>query len=371
MKKLFNVLLAGICLASVCAVSASAAAITTTDAVAGKTAAAPKIDGVYDPAEGWGDPIVTIVDPDTSYLGLCATNNPELLTDKNLIPSETKVYYRWDDTNFYYCATLIQQQRFNNYDWTQAGAIWQGDSVSYNIKSTLDNDSKTRALFALTAEDGLVYCEETYEDMTAGISAYDYWKIGRNEDTKTTTYEIYFSWEDVIPSGEMKAGDVFYFRDLYMPAINETFKNPVDLNTAGITASGSYNYWKITLAEDGTAAAEPAAPAAAAATEAPAAEDAAPALQNLCDGAVVTEVSGLETEGANTGDMAIDGDITTRWSSNTSDDAHIIIDIGSSPLPIGYVEIHWETACAQDYTIETSSDGTSWDVKATVCWSVL
>ena len=261
MKNLFSVLLAGICLASACALSASAAAITTTDAAAGKVTAAPVIDGVYDPAEGWGEPIVTITDPDTSYLGLCATNNPELLKDKNLIPSETKVYFRWDDTNFYYCATLVQEQRFNNYDWSQAGAIWQGDSVSYNIKSTLDNDSKTRALFALTAEDGLVYCEETYEDMTAGISAYDYWKIGRNEDTKTTTYEIYFSWEDVIPSGEMKAGDVFYFRDLYMPAINETFKNPVDLNTAGITASGSYNYWKITLAEDGTAAAEPAAPA--------------------------------------------------------------------------------------------------------------
>ncbi len=256
MKKIFNVLLAGICLASACAVGVSAAAITTTDATAGKVAAAPTIDGVYDPAEGWGDPIVTITDPDTSYLGLCATDNPELLTDKNLIPSETKVYFRWDDTNFYYCATLVQQQRFNNYDWSQAGAIWQGDSVSYNIKSTLDNDSKTRCLFALTAEDGLVYCEESFEDMTAGISSYDNWKIGRDEDTKVTTYEIYFSWEDVIPSGEMKAGDVFYFRDLYMPAINETFKNPVDVNTAGITASGSYNYWKITLAEDGTAAAE-------------------------------------------------------------------------------------------------------------------
>ena len=116
------------------------------------------------------------------------------------------------------------------------------------------------------------------------------------------------------------------------------------------------------------AAAATEAPAAAAEEALAAAETAAdaPALQNLCLGATVTEVSGLETEGANTGDMAIDGDITTRWSSNTSDDAHIIIDIGSSPLPIGYVEIHWETACAQDYTIETSSDGTSWDVKATV-----
>ena len=117
----------------------------------------------------------------------------------------------------------------------------------------------------------------------------------------------------------------------------------------------------VAVDEEAPAADAPAADAPAA--EAPAADE--PALQNLCAGAVVTEVSGLETEGANTGDMAIDGDLATRWSSNTDDNAHIIIDIGQ-PLPIGYVEIHWETACAQDYTIETSSDGTSWDVRATV-----
>ncbi|MBO5258539.1 MAG: hypothetical protein J6C42_13645, partial [Clostridia bacterium] len=76
--------------------------------------------------------------------------------------------------------------------------------------------------------------------------------------------------------------------------------------------------------------------APAASTEAPAAEVAAAQaegeLQNLCLGATITEISGLETEGANTGEMAIDGDLATRWSSNTSDDAHIIIDIGQ-PLP--------------------------------------
>ena len=88
-------------------------------------------------------------------------------------------------------------------------------------------------------------------------------------------------------------------------------------------------------------------------------------LQNLCKGATVSEVSGLETEGSNTGDMAIDGDLTTRWSSNLDDNAHIIIDLGQ-PVPVGYLEIYWETACAQDYTIEVSSDGTSWTNVVTV-----
>lgn len=254
-KRLFSALLAAVCLSGIVAAPASAADITTTDATALKAVTAPVIDGVYDPAEGWGDPITTIVNPTApEYLALCASDHPELLTDKDLIPSETNVYFRWDDTNFYYCATLVQEKRHNSYDWSQAAAIWQGDSVSYNIKSTLDNDSKTRCLFALTNEDGIVYYEETYEDMTAGIGSYDNWKITRNEDTKTTTYEIYFSWEDVIPDMEMAAGDVFYFRDLYMPATSDDFKNPVDFNTAGITDSGSYNYWKITLAEEGSAA---------------------------------------------------------------------------------------------------------------------
>ncbi|MGN1346273.1 MAG: discoidin domain-containing protein [Eubacteriales bacterium] len=87
-------------------------------------------------------------------------------------------------------------------------------------------------------------------------------------------------------------------------------------------------------------------------------------LQNLCKGATV-EVSGLETEGANTGDMAVDGDLTTRWSSDLNDDAWIIIDLGV-PVPVGYLAITWETASAADYTIEVSSDGVSYTTVATV-----
>ncbi|MBQ4591391.1 MAG: discoidin domain-containing protein, partial [Clostridia bacterium] len=98
---------------------------------------------------------------------------------------------------------------------------------------------------------------------------------------------------------------------------------------------------------------------------APAAEavEEGPTLQNLCLGATV-EYSGVEAAGYE-GEFAVDGDLATRWASDYVDEAYIIVDIGQ-PLPIGYVELTWETACAQDYTIETSSDGTSWDVRATV-----
>ncbi|MBO5127443.1 MAG: hypothetical protein J6D10_07720, partial [Clostridia bacterium] len=92
MKKLFTVLLAAVCLSAVCATAASAA-FTTKDTTAYKAAAAPVIDGVYNASEGWGDPIVHIVNPTApEYLSLCAADHPEFLTDKDLIPSETTVY---------------------------------------------------------------------------------------------------------------------------------------------------------------------------------------------------------------------------------------------------------------------------------------
>lgn len=87
------------------------------------------------------------------------------------------------------------------------------------------------------------------------------------------------------------------------------------------------------------------------------------ALQNLCLGATV-EVSGVEND-TMTGDLAVDGDLTTRWASDYVDNATITVDLGS-PIPVGYLELHWETASAADYVVETSSDGTSWSNVATV-----
>ena len=65
------------------------------------------------------------------------------------------------------------------------------------------------------------------------------------------------------------------------------------------------------------------------------------------------------------GDMAIDGDMATRWSSNTDDAAHIIIDLGAV-TPVDSLDIYWETACAADYTVEVSEDNANWTVVATV-----
>jgi hypothetical protein len=63
--------------------------------------------------------------------------------------------------------------------------------------------------------------------------------------------------------------------------------------------------------------------------------------------------------------MAFDGDMATRWSSNTSDAAHIIVDLGAV-TPVDSLDIYWETACAADYTVEVSEDNANWTVVATV-----
>ena len=55
----------------------------------------------------------------------------------------------------------------------------------------------------------------------------------------------------------------------------------------------------------------------------------------------------------------MDGDRTTRWSSEFSDPQWIAIDLGE-PVEIARVELLWEAAYGKAYTIEVSSDGEAW-----------
>ncbi len=132
--------------------------------------------------------------------------------------------------------------------------------------------------------------------------------------------------------------------------------------------SGTFQVSEVVVC--GTKTGDAAAPAAteAAPAEAPAATTTATApavgeLQNLALGAKV-EVSGTETAEL-VGELAVDGDMTTRWASDYVDEAYITLDLGT-PIPVGYLEIYWETACPQDYVVETSSNGTEWTNVATV-----
>ncbi|MEU1745873.1 ThuA domain-containing protein [Micromonospora arida] len=65
-------------------------------------------------------------------------------------------------------------------------------------------------------------------------------------------------------------------------------------------------------------------------------------------------------EGADvSGAQAVDGSLTTRWSSTFSDPQWIRVDLGS-PTAIGRVKLSWEAAYSSAYQIQTSNDGTTW-----------
>ena len=56
---------------------------------------------------------------------------------------------------------------------------------------------------------------------------------------------------------------------------------------------------------------------------------------------------------------AVDGNTGTRWSSAFSDPQWLQVDLGAS-ASISQVVLHWETAYATAFQIQTSNDGTTW-----------
>jgi uncharacterized protein (TIGR02145 family) len=71
-------------------------------------------------------------------------------------------------------------------------------------------------------------------------------------------------------------------------------------------------------------------------------------------------VTASSTEGAHVPGNAVDGNGTSRWSSNYSDPQWLQIDLGAT-YSITRVILTWEVASARDYRVEVSADGnTPW-----------
>eukprot|EP01123_Difflugia_compressa_P015040 TRINITY_DN8256_c0_g1_i1.p1 TRINITY_DN8256_c0_g1~~TRINITY_DN8256_c0_g1_i1.p1 ORF type:complete len:403 (-),score=58.39 TRINITY_DN8256_c0_g1_i1:46-1230(-) len=58
-------------------------------------------------------------------------------------------------------------------------------------------------------------------------------------------------------------------------------------------------------------------------------------------------------------DKAFDGDFTTRWSSNYTEQNWIYVDLGSE-MNINLVKLYWEDAYAKGFQIQISNDQTTW-----------
>ena len=82
-------------------------------------------------------------------------------------------------------------------------------------------------------------------------------------------------------------------------------------------------------------------------------------------GAVATASSVEDGLPQFTPDHAIDGDLTTRWSSGYTDGEWLQVRL-ASPQNLGKVVLVWEAAHATAYKIETSADGVNWTDAAEV-----
>ncbi len=58
-------------------------------------------------------------------------------------------------------------------------------------------------------------------------------------------------------------------------------------------------------------------------------------------------------------EKVVDGSTSTRWASNAADKNWIAIDLGENYVVTG-AKLHWETAYASGYQIQTSRDGSNW-----------
>ncbi|WP_248962795.1 discoidin domain-containing protein [Sphaerisporangium perillae] len=71
------------------------------------------------------------------------------------------------------------------------------------------------------------------------------------------------------------------------------------------------------------------------------------------------QVTASSWEGGNAPAAALDGRTTTRWSSLSSDDQWLRVDLGGAGHITG-LTLNWETAYATGYHIDVSDNGTSW-----------
>lgn len=83
-------------------------------------------------------------------------------------------------------------------------------------------------------------------------------------------------------------------------------------------------------------------------------------IKHAAMGAGVT-VSSTHTgeEGEGPASSLVDGDLTTRWSSDYSAPQEVTVDLGKLTA-LSRLRLHWERASALRYSVMASSDGQKW-----------
>lgn len=85
---------------------------------------------------------------------------------------------------------------------------------------------------------------------------------------------------------------------------------------------------------------------------------------NLSQGKTVT-ASSTENADYTPARNAVDGNAATRWASLAADPQSIQVDLGQTAT-LDHVTLVWEAAYGKAFTVQTSTNGTSWSTAATV-----
>jgi hypothetical protein len=85
----------------------------------------------------------------------------------------------------------------------------------------------------------------------------------------------------------------------------------------------------------------------------------------LSQGCAVTASSTRTSDGNVVPANVVDGDTTTRWTSDYLDNQWITIDLGAIHQ-ITDIKLDWEAAAGKDYDLEVSTDGQTWTTVVTV-----
>lgn len=202
MRKWIGCLLAVVMLFT-CAAAASAE--DRIEVAAKKIATAPTIDGVITEAE-WGAPFVTLKPTDDEVM--MGDGEKEALMDK--LPTDIKLYVRWDDNNLYVGAQVTDKTHFNTFT---GNSIWEGDSFELDFGvSTANQAARWRTNTGLSTADNKTY-SYIYGKPNAALDGVDGFDADRKGEAKVarsgdvTTYELTFPWKDYAPTdADIKEG---------------------------------------------------------------------------------------------------------------------------------------------------------------------
>jgi len=97
----------------------------------------------------------------------------------------------------------------------------------------------------------------------------------------------------------------------------------------------------------------------------PVARDPEPISHAGIGAAVVVSSTQREDPAEGPPEALVDGDLATRWSSAYDEPQQVVVSL-PEPRTITAVQLHWEAASAQRYTLSVTPDGHDWVEVATI-----